>query len=147
MMAEKNKKELTPLEVELVKSSKKVQEYKLACEANIVASLFKNPDLYFTYDKLNIKSFTDNIWRVFFAIGYDIIVKENKLERKARILLQVHDELLCEVEESSVRELAGKFKKIMEEIWPASQKLQRGEQVGMPIVVDVKAGKNWASLK
>ena len=55
-------------------------------------------------------------------------IKENKLERKARILLQVHDELLCEVEESSVRELAGKFKKIMEEIWPASQKLQRGEQ-------------------
>ena len=74
-------------------------------------------------------------------------IKENKLERKARILLQVHDELLCEVEESSVRELVGKFKKIMEEIWPASQKLQRGEQVGMPIVVDVKAGKNWASLK
>jgi len=77
-MVEKNKKELSPLEIELIKSSKKVQEYKLACEANIVSILYKNPDLYFTYDKLNIKSFTDNIWRIFFAIGYDIIVKENK---------------------------------------------------------------------
>jgi len=77
-MAEKNKKELTPLEIELIKSSKKVQEYKLACEANIVSILYKNPDLYFTYDNLNIKSFTDNVWRVYFAIGYDIIVKENK---------------------------------------------------------------------
>jgi len=77
-MAEKIKKELSPLEVELIKSSKKVQEYKLACEANIVSILYKNPDLYFTYDNLNIKSFTDNVWRVYFAIGYDIIVKENK---------------------------------------------------------------------
>ena len=77
-MAEKNKKELSPLEIELIKASKKVQEYKLACEANIVSILYKNPDLYFTYDNLNIKNFTDNVWRVYFAIGYDIIVKENK---------------------------------------------------------------------
>jgi replicative DNA helicase len=72
------KKELTPLEIELIKSSKQVQEYKLACEANIVAILYVNPELYFTYDKLNIKSFSNNTWRVYFAIGYDIVVKEGK---------------------------------------------------------------------
>lgn len=81
-MATKNKdkeqKELTPLEVELIKSSKVVQEYKLACEVNIVSILWSNPELYYTYDKLNIKSFSNNIWRVFFAIGYDIVVKESK---------------------------------------------------------------------
>jgi replicative DNA helicase len=77
-MADKKDKELTPLEIELIKSSKQVQEYKLACEANIVAILYKNPDLYFTYDKLNLKSFSNNIWRVYWQIGYDIIVKESK---------------------------------------------------------------------
>jgi len=77
-MAEKNKKELSPLEIELIKSSKKVQEYKLACEANIVSSLYKNPDLYFTYDKLNLKSFSSNVWKVYWQIGYDIIIKEGK---------------------------------------------------------------------
>lgn len=72
------KKELTALEIELIKSSKQVQEFKLACEANIVAILYKNPDLYFTYDKLNLKSFHNNIWRVYWNIGYDIIIKEGK---------------------------------------------------------------------
>lgn len=77
-MAKEKRQELSVLEKELVKASKKVQEYKLACEANIVASLYKNPDLYFTYNKLNIKSFSNNVWRVYFIIGYDIIVKEQK---------------------------------------------------------------------
>jgi len=72
------KKELSPLELGLIKSSKKVQEYKLACEANIVSSLYKNPDLYFTYDKLNLKSFSSNVWKVYWQIGYDIIIKEGK---------------------------------------------------------------------
>ncbi len=72
------KKELTALEVELVKSGKQVQEYKLACEANVVAILYKNSDLYFTYDKLNLKSFSSNIWRVYWQIGYDIVIKEGK---------------------------------------------------------------------
>jgi replicative DNA helicase len=73
-----DKKQLTPLEIELVKASKQVQEYKLACEANITSILWKNPDLYFTYDKLNLKSFHNNIWKVYWQIGYDIIIKENK---------------------------------------------------------------------
>lgn len=77
-MAGKKKQELTPLEIELIKASKKVQEFKLACEVNIVSILYKNSDLYYTYDKLNIKSFHNNIWRVYFAIGYDIIIKERK---------------------------------------------------------------------
>lgn len=76
-MTEK-KKDLTPLEIELIKSTKIVKEYKLACEANIVAILWSNPDFYYTYDKLNLKSFSNNIWKVFFIIGYDIIVKETK---------------------------------------------------------------------
>jgi len=74
----KKKSDLTPLEIELIKASKKVQEYKLACEANIVSIFYKNPELYYTYDKLNIKSFSNNTWRIYFVIGYDIIIKEGK---------------------------------------------------------------------
>lgn len=77
-MAEKKKQELTAFEKELIKATKKVKEFKLACEANVVSILWSNPELYYTYDKLNIKSFTNNIWRVYWQIGYDIIVKENK---------------------------------------------------------------------
>ncbi len=78
MNKQNNKSELTPLEIELIKSSKQVQEYKLACEANITSILYKNSDLYFTYDKLNLKSFSSNIWRVYWQIGYDIVIKEGK---------------------------------------------------------------------
>lgn len=63
---------------ELLKASKKVMEYKLACEANIVAICWAVPDMYYTYDKLNIKSFHNNCWKVYFQIGYDIIIKERK---------------------------------------------------------------------
>ncbi len=74
----KKKKELTVFETELIKASKQVQEYKLACEANVVSTFYKNPELYYTYDKLNLKSFHNNVWRVYYIIGYDIVIKENK---------------------------------------------------------------------
>jgi len=77
-MTYKKKKEVSVFEQVLIKSAKQVQEYKLACEANIVSTLFKNPELYYTYDKLNVKSFHNNIWRVYYIIGYGIVVKESK---------------------------------------------------------------------
>jgi replicative DNA helicase len=77
-MSEKKTKELTPIEIELIKAVNKVKEYKLACEANIVSSFWQNPDLYFTYDNINLKSFSDNTWKVFWQIGYDIIKIESK---------------------------------------------------------------------
>ncbi len=74
----KDKKQLTPFEKEILKASNKIKDYKTPCEANIVSSLWQVPDLYFTYDDLNEKNFTNNIWKVYFYIGYDIIVKERK---------------------------------------------------------------------
>ncbi|MDP3731357.1 MAG: DNA polymerase I [bacterium] len=64
-------------------------------------------------------------------------VHAGHLESEARILLQVHDELLCEVKEEKARELSLKFKEIMEKVW----------EVDVPIIVDVKIGKNWAEMK
>lgn len=56
----------------------KIKEYKLACEANIVSCLWKEPELFFNYDNLRLKDFTYNEWKVFWTIGNELVVKENK---------------------------------------------------------------------
>lgn len=51
----------------------------------------------------------------------------------ARMLLQIHDELVFEVEEKDVKELSLLVKKIMENVFTLS----------VPLVVDISIGKNW----
>ena len=53
------------------------------------------------------------------------------------LLLQVHDELLFEVKESLVKNMADKIKDIMENV----------HKFDVPLIVDVKHGDNWAQLK
>lgn len=72
------KKKITPYEQELLKATKKVKEYKLSCEANIVSILWKDPEMYYAYDGLKLEHFSENVWRVYWTIGYDIIIKEKK---------------------------------------------------------------------
>ena len=74
-MLEKEKSDSNTKELEAIS---KIKEYRLVCEANIVAILWRNSELYFDYDKLSIKNFIHNEWKVFFQIGYDIIIKEKK---------------------------------------------------------------------
>ncbi len=62
----------------MIKASKKVREYKKACEANIVSILYKSSELYYDYSGLKLEDFSENVWKVFYQIGYDIIIKENK---------------------------------------------------------------------
>lgn len=69
-MAKINEKELEAL--------KKVKDYKRIAESNITTILWKNPDLYNTYDNLTIDHFLHNEWKVYFQIGYDLILKEGK---------------------------------------------------------------------
>lgn len=56
----------------------KVRGYIQIDESNIVAILYKNPELYYTYDNLKVDDFIHNEWKVFFQIGYDIIITERK---------------------------------------------------------------------
>lgn len=56
---------------------------------------------------------------------------------QSRILLQVHDELILEVPEYEVEQVA----KIVKQAMQQSVRLQ------VPLVVDVKIGKNWATAK
>lgn len=74
-MAEKKK--LTPYQEEKLKCVKQVKEYKVACEANIVSIFYKKPELMYDY-QLKLEDFSENTWRVYWQIAYDIIVKEKK---------------------------------------------------------------------
>ena len=56
---------------------------------------------------------------------------------KTNMILQVHDELVFEVPEKELKEVAKLVKEIMENSFPLS----------IPLVVELKAGKNWGSMK
>ena len=70
-------KKLTPFEQELVNTIKSVAEYKLGCEANIVAILYKKPELIYE-NNLQLNEFNNNIWKVYWQIAYDLIMIEKK---------------------------------------------------------------------
>jgi len=55
---------------------------------------------------------------------------------EARILLQVHDELVCEVPESEVARVAEAVIDAMANV----------EKIGVPIVVEAKVGDNWEEM-
>lgn len=75
-MAEKNQK-LTPFEKETIETAKKVLEFKKGTEANVVGILYKLPD--YLYDcSLTLNDFSDNVWKVYFQIIYDIVIVEKK---------------------------------------------------------------------
>jgi len=80
----------------------KIKDFRLICEANIVSILWGTPDLFFNYEKLSVKSFSHNEWKVFFQIGYDIIIKEKKQsldEITVNLYLEKHPKLKEKYEE------------------------------------------------
>ena len=54
-------------------------------------------------------------------------------ELKSKLLLQVHDELVLEVPEAELDQVARLLKKEMEQVW----------ELDVPLVVDVYFGRNW----
>jgi len=52
------------------------------------------------------------------------------------LILQIHDDLLFEIKEQLIKEVAPKIKEIMENIY----------KLDVPLKVDVKIGKNWGEL-
>lgn len=58
----------TSLEQYQLAAKKKVMEYKMAAEANVVALLYKYPDLFEDY-QLSIDSFHVSCWKIFFEIA------------------------------------------------------------------------------
>lgn len=56
---------------------------------------------------------------------------------KSRILLQVHDELVLEVPAAEVAEVTEILREAMEHV----------VQLSVPLLIEVKTGKNWAEAK
>lgn len=70
----------------------------------------------------------------------DYLEKE-KLTEKVSLILQVHDELVYEIEESLVEKVAPKIKEIMETL------VSPKETEGVALKVGVSVGDDWKSMK
>lgn len=84
------------------KVNKKISDNSLSSEANVCAILWKNPDFYRTYDNISLDDFQNNIWKVYFEIGRQIIVDEQKNtldELTVNFYLQKHEKLQAKFEE------------------------------------------------
>jgi len=68
-------------------------------------------------------------------------IQEEKLEDTVHMLLQVHDELVFEIQESSVTKSAKRIKEIMENT------LTDKERKGIPFKVEGKSGANWGDMQ
>ena len=95
MSCGKEKTKLTPFQEEQLKVAKRVKEYKLSCEANIVSIFYKNPELLFDYE-VKLEDISENAWKVYYQIAHDIVVKEKKPsldEITVGFYLEKHDKL------------------------------------------------------
>lgn len=73
-------------------------------------------------------------------IQVDEYLNKEKLENKARLLLQVHDELVYEITEDAVGKISDKIRDIMQSI------LTPEETKGVPIKTGCEAGKTWGDM-
>jgi DNA polymerase-1 len=73
-------------------------------------------------------------------------LKKAKLLDKAHLVLQVHDELVYEVENDAVAEVAKLVEKVMEDVMEKRPEFLKGKR-SVPIEVHVATGKNWGELK
>ncbi|MDE1970788.1 MAG: DNA polymerase I [Patescibacteria group bacterium] len=70
-------------------------------------------------------------------INADTWIKEQNLEETVRLLLNIHDELLFEIEKEKVRNVIAPLRGIMEQAFP----------LAVPLVVDIKMGDSWGSMQ
>lgn len=73
-------------------------------------------------------------------INLSNLITEKKWEDDVKMLLQVHDELVFEVKKEMCKKIIPELKKVMEEVFKGK------ETLGVPVLVDVKIGENWAEL-
>jgi DNA polymerase-1 len=74
-------------------------------------------------------------------VEIDAMLKKEGHQDGAHLLLQVHDELVFEIEEAKVKKLAPKIKEIMENIIP------KKDARGIPFLAEGKVGKNWGDME
>lgn len=99
-MAQK-KRELTPYEQELASAVKKIKEYKIIAEANVVSLFWKLPDLMYSYQNVKLSDISENMWKVYWQVAHDIVIKENKTldDITVGFYLEKHPKLKAKFEE------------------------------------------------
>ena len=70
----------------------------------------------------------------------DEIIKEKKWEEKVKLILQVHDELVYEVDKNIAEEVAHEIRSVMQDVAPEK------ELAGVPIVAEAALGDDWGSM-
>jgi len=112
------KKEISPYEQLLIDAVKKVKEFKLSAEANITSIFFKNPELIYTNEKLKVEEFSNNIWKIYFVIAHDVVIKEKKQsldEITVGLYLEKHNKLKIKYEEYGGYDTIEKAKEYVKE--------------------------------
>jgi DNA polymerase-1 len=71
----------------------------------------------------------------------DDYIEANKLRDKVRLLLQIHDELIFEIEDSVLLDVGKEIRRIMEEEVLPSDKIS-----GIKLLSSLSKGKNWGEL-
>lgn len=71
----------------------------------------------------------------------DRFIKREDLQGKVNLILQIHDEIVYEIDNSVLEKVVPKVKSIMESA------LTLEETLGVPIVVNSSKGDNWGNMK
>lgn len=74
-------------------------------------------------------------------VRVDRLLRDMGAEDDAHLLLQVHDELVYEVKDERVEEIAQKIRETMESALPAAL------AHGVPIIAEAKVGPDWGSME
>ena len=69
-------------------------------------------------------------------VKIDEYLQKNNLIEKAKLILQIHDELIFEIKEEAASKIVPEIQKIMEEI----------HSLRIPLKTEIKSGNNWAEL-
>ncbi len=71
----------------------------------------------------------------------DKLIERNGWQDKTKLILQVHDELVYEVDEKEGEKVARELRNVMESV------VSKDMLSGVPIVAEIAIGKNWGELK
>ncbi len=71
----------------------------------------------------------------------DALIEQAGWREKVKLIMQVHDELVYELDEDVAEEAAEKIRKVMESAAPT------GALSGVPVVAEASLGKNWGAMK
>lgn len=74
-------------------------------------------------------------------IEADELIEKKGWREKAKLLMQVHDELVYEIETSAVREIGDAIRQVMEHV------VDPNLLSGVPIVAEMSVGANWGEVE